>query len=279
MMSILRRSIGLFLVATVAACAPASSLRVMTFNVRLSYDEGPTRWDVRRPVMVATIRDTQPDVVGAQELHQRQGDDLVRALPQYRWFGRDRRGGHADEHMGILYRTDRLRLVTEGDFWLSDTPEQPGSMSWGTDLPRMATWGVFETLGRNPRRFVFVDTHLPHREQDAQARERGGALILSRLPAIAEDLPLVVAGDFNAEPDSGVYAEFSNALTDAWTAAPRKQGPELTFHDFTGVGKKRIDYLFVRGFQIKDATVDTHHEGTTYASDHFPVMATVAFGK
>lgn len=231
------------------------------------------------PRDVATIRDTQPDVIGTQELHQRQGDDLVRALPQYRWFGRDRRGGHADEHMGILYRTDRLRLVTQGDFWLSDTPEQPGSMSWGTDLPRMATWGVFETLDRKPRRFVFVDTHFPHRDKDAQARERGGALILSRLPAIAQDLPVVVAGDFNAEPDSGVYAEFSKALTDVWTAAPRKQGPNLTFHDFTGVGKRRLDYLFVRGFKIKDATVDTHHEGATYPSDHFPVMATVAFQK
>ena len=95
MMSILRRSIGLFLVATVAACAPASSLRVMTFNVRLSYDEGPTRWDVRRPVMVATIRDTQPDVIGTQELLKSQGDDIV-PIPG------TKRTRYLDENLGAL---------------------------------------------------------------------------------------------------------------------------------------------------------------------------------
>jgi endonuclease/exonuclease/phosphatase family metal-dependent hydrolase len=276
-MRVLGRALGLLLLGTVAACAPTASVKVMTFNVRLPVDEGFKSWEARQPVMVATIRDTRPDIIGSQELFKRQGDDLVRALPEYRWFGRDRRGGEADEHMGIFYRTDRLRLVEQGDFWLSDAPEQPGSMSWGTDLPRMANWGVFETTGRTPHRFLFVDTHLPHRDQDAQARERGVALILARLPAIAKDLPVVLAGDLNSEPDSGVYAALSNAMTDVWTAAPRKQGPDDTFHDFTGHPTKRIDYLFVRGFTVKDAAVDTHHEGITYASDHFPVGATLTF--
>jgi endonuclease/exonuclease/phosphatase family metal-dependent hydrolase len=279
MMSIRRRGIALLFLGMVTACAPTPSLRVMTFNVRYPSDEGPTRWELRRPVMVATIRDTKPDVIGTQELFQRQGDDLVRALPQYRWFGRDRRGAHRDEHMGIFYRTDRLRLVTQGDFWLSDTPDQPGSMSWGTDLPRMANWGVFETVGRKPRRFLFIDMHLPHRDRDEQAREHGAQLILKQLPAIAKDLPVVVAGDMNAEPGSGVYAAFSRGLTDAWAAARRKEGPALTFHDFTGIGQKRIDYLFVRGFTAEQAAVDTHHDGTTYASDHFPVTATLTFDR
>ena len=276
-MSILRCSLGLLLLGTVAACAPSPSLKVMTFNVRYPSDEGPTRWELRRPVMVATIAKTRPDVIGTQELFQRQGDDLVSALPEYRWFGRDRRGAHVDEHMGIFYRTDRLRLISQGDFWLSDTPDQPGSSSWGTDLPRLANWGVFETMGSKPRRFLFVDTHLPHRDQDAQARERGVAVILSRLPAIAKDLPVVLAGDFTAEPDSGAYAALAQVLTDAWETAPRKQGPAATFHDFTGVPQKRIDYLFTRGFRSKEASVDTHHDGATYPSDHFPVAATLTF--
>ncbi|MCC2975943.1 endonuclease/exonuclease/phosphatase family protein [Sphingomonas sp. PL-96] len=276
-MRVLGRALGLLLLGTVAGCAPTASVKVMTFNVRLPVDKGFKSWEARQPVMVATIRDTKPDIIGSQELFKRQGDDLVRALPEYRWFGRDRRGGEADEHMGIFYRTDRLRLVEQGDFWLSDAPEQPGSMSWGTDLPRMANWGVFETIGRTPHRFLFVDTHLPHRDKDAQARERGIALILARLPEIAKDLPVVLAGDLNSEPDSGVYAALSRAMTDVWTAAPRKQGPDATFHDFTGQPTKRIDYLFVRGFTVKDAVVDTHHEGITYASDHFPVGATLTF--
>lgn len=279
MTSILHRGLGLLLLGLVAACAPTPSLKVMSFNVRYPSDEGPTRWEVRKPVMEATIRDVRPDLIGTQELFQRQGDDLVRALPGYRWFGRDRRGEHTDEHMGIFYRTDRLRLMSQGDFWLSDTPEVVGSMSWGTDLPRLANWGVFETLGSKPRRFLFVDTHLPHRDQDEAARERGVALILSRLPAIAQDLPVIIAGDFNAEPSSRVYAAMSAALTDAWASAPRRTGPEGTFHNFTGTPEKRIDYLFVRGFQARQAHVDTRHDGSTYASDHFPVAVTLDFGR
>lgn len=252
-------------------------IRVMTFNVRYASDEGATRWAVRRPVMVELIRRAAPDVIGTQELLQRQGDDLTHALPGYRWFGRDRRGGHDNEHMGILYRPDRLTLIEHGDFWLSETPDVVGSQSWGTDLPRMANWAVFETKGEKPHRFLFLDTHLAHRDEDAEARDKAAALILARLPALAKDLPVVVAGDMNARPDTAAYRRFAAMLTDAWPAAARREGPEMTFHDFTGTPDRRIDYLFVRGFRTQAIATDSYHRGKTYPSDHFPVAATLTF--
>lgn len=252
-------------------------IRVMTFNVRYASDEGATRWAVRRPVMVELIRRAAPDVIGTQELLQRQGDDLTHALPGYRWFGRDRRGGHDNEHMGIIYRPDRLTLVEHGDFWLSETPDVVGSQSWGTDLPRMANWAVFETKGKTPHRFLFLDTHLAHRDEDAEARDKAAALILARLPALAKDLPVVVAGDMNARPDTAAYRRFAATLTDAWPAAARREGPEMTFHDFTGTPDRRIDYLFVRGFRTQAIATDSYHRGKTYPSDHFPVTATLTF--
>ncbi|WP_343545439.1 endonuclease/exonuclease/phosphatase family protein [Sphingomonas paucimobilis] len=212
----------------VAALAPvgamAETLKVMTFNVRYASDEGAERWAARRPVMVELIRRAVPDVIGTQELLQRQGDDIVRALPGYRWFGRDRMGGHDDEHMGIFYRPDRLTLVDQGDFWLSDTPEVVGSQSWGTDLPRMASWAVFETKDAKPRRFLFVDTHLAHRDEDAEARDKAAALILARLPTLAKGLPVILAGDMNARPDTAAYRRFAGALTDCWLGAKRREG-------------------------------------------------------
>ena len=195
------RMLGGMAMLAVAALAPvgamAETLKVMTFNVRYASDEGAERWAARRPVMVELIRRAVPDVIGTQELLQRQGDDIVRALPGYRWFGRDRMGGHDDEHMGIFYRPDRLTLVDQGDFWLSDTPEVVGSQSWGTDLPRMASWAVFETKDAKPRRFLFVDTHLAHRDEDAEARDKAAALILARLPTLAKGLPVILAGDIS----------------------------------------------------------------------------------
>ncbi len=261
----------------VATGALAEPLKVMTFNVRYASDEGAQRWAVRRPVLVELIRRAAPDVIGTQELLQRQGDDIVAALPGYRWFGRDRRGGHADEHMGIFYRTDRLTLIDQGDFWLSDTPEVVGSQSWGTDLPRLASWAVFETREAKPHRFLFVDTHLPHRDQDGEARDKAARLILSRLPDLAKGLPLVLAGDMNARPDTAAYRTFAGALTDAWGSAKRREGPVLTFHDFTGTPDRRIDYLFLRGFKADTVTTDIYHRGKVYPSDHFPIEATLRF--
>ena len=261
----------------VPVAAIAQPLKVMTFNVRYASDEGPQRWAVRRPVLVELLRRAAPDLIGTQELLQRQGDDIVRALPGYRWFGRDRRGGHGDEHMGIFYRPDRLTLIGHGDFWLSDTPETVGSRSWGTDLPRMANWAVFETKGQKPQRFLFIDTHLAHREEDAEARDRSAKLILSRLPKLAKDLPVVLAGDMNARPDTAAYRTLATALSDAWTTAKRREGPEMTFHDFTGTPDRRIDYLFLRGFRADTVATDTYHQGKTYPSDHFPIQAIVSF--
>ena len=59
--------------------------------------------------------------------------------------------------------------------------------------------------------------------------------------------------------------------------AKRREGPEMTFHDFTGTPDRRIDYLFLRGFRADAIATDTWHRGKTYPSDHFPVRATLSF--
>lgn len=267
------------LLAVTAASAGARDLRVLSVNVRLPVDsDGAHRWENRRALFAATIRRADPDVIGTQELFQRQGDDIVGALPGWRWFGRDRRGGHADEHMGIFYRPDRLTLLDRGDFWLSDTPAVPGSISWGHPYPRMVNWGRFRT--RDGHRFVLLDTHLPYRREDEAAREKAARLIAARLPAIAGDDPVILTGDFNTMPESPAHAVLVAAgLTDAWTAAAARTGPAATFHDFTGRPDRRIDWILVRGLRVRTAAVLTDHAGDRYPSDHFPVLSTLRFAR
>jgi endonuclease/exonuclease/phosphatase family metal-dependent hydrolase len=267
------------LVAPVQARAPdAPPLRVMTFNVRYpNPDDGANVWANRRALFAQTVAAANPDILGTQELFATQGADVVRALPGYSWFGRDRRGGHADEHMGIFYRRDRLTLIRHGDYWLSDTPSVVGSMAWGATLPRMVNWGIFETRGTRRHRFVLFDTHFAHRDEDDGARERSAALLLTKLAPIAGKLPIVLTGDMNATPDSAAYRLLAGRLTDAWIASPVRVGPDRTFHDFTGMADRRIDYIFVRGFTPLRAEVRTDHSGKLYPSDHFPVVADLRF--
>lgn len=286
--SIVRRhalGLGLGLCLTLAALPaaataatpprPAGALRVMSFNVRWpAPDDGLNTWPQRQPVFLATIRAADPDVIGTQELFQRQGDAVVRHLPHWRWFGPDRFGGHANEHMGILYRTDRLALVRHGVFWLSPTPAVPGSLGWGATLPRMVQWAVLQRRKGDRTRFLMIDTHLANRDvEDETARVESARLIAARLPALAGRLPVVLTADLNATSGSAAYATLTAHLADSRALAPAPLGPEPTFHDFTGTGQQRIDFILERGWQVRGYATLTTHAGPRWPSDHFPILA------
>ncbi len=169
-----------------------------------------------------------------------------RTLPAYRWFGRGRRADGSDEHMGVFYDSNALSVIESGDFWLSEIPEIPGSSSWNTDLPRMVTWALFERRN-DKRRFYLLNTHLPHRDQDEAAREHVARVILSRIATLPADIPVVVTGDFNSDPDQGTYRTLTAVLGDARAHVAKPQGPEKTFQNFTTQPTRRIDWILFRG--------------------------------
>ena len=269
-------AVFVFAAAQVTSLA-AQTLRVMSFNVRTGIaNDGLNDWDHRRDIMVRTIREQHPDVLGTQELNKFQGDYIVSKLPQYVWFGIGRRGDDGDEHMGVFYRTDRLRVIDAGNYWLSDTPNKPGSISWGNPYPRMVTWALFERK-TNGRRFYYCNTHFPYRDQDELARTRSAEEILAHLNALSATLPIVMTGDFNSAPDKLDHAVLTSLLDDAWISAASRSGPEKTFHNFTGIPDRRIDWILYRGFRALTAQTVTTQQNGRYPSDHFPVAAVLAW--
>lgn len=268
---------SLFAAAAAAAAPPEPPLRVMTFNVRLPLaQDGANAWEQRRELAARTIKAERPDIIGTQELHKVQGDFLLEKLPGYAWFGMGRRGGHDDEHMGIFYRRDRMRVVALGNFWLSDTPSVPGSISWGHPYPRMVTWGLFETPKGS--RFYVANTHFPYRPEDEDARLKAAAQIAGWIGTLPAGVPLILTGDFNASPDSPEHALLTQGLADAWISAPARKGPDATFHTFTGTPDgRRIDWILLRGFGAKSVRTVTTNENGRYPSDHFPVVGELAW--
>jgi endonuclease/exonuclease/phosphatase family metal-dependent hydrolase len=261
------------LTAAIAQPAIADELRVMSFNVRtITGKDGPNRWEARKDLFADTIRQLHPDVIGTQELAKEQGDDTVARLPEYTWFGRDRFGAHADEHMGIFYRKDRLKLVESGDYWLSDTPDKVASITWGNIFPRMVNWALFERLSDH-KRFYLLDTHYPYRDQDEDARSRSAREMATWIGKLPAGVPVIITGDFNTGPESEAHATLTAALKDAWSAAPKREGPEDTFHDFTGKPTKRIDWILYRGVEATSVQTVTTSKDGRYPSDHFPVEA------
>lgn len=250
-------------------------LSVMSFNIRLPVEsDGVDYWETRKPLAVKMLREQQPDVIGLQELVKAQAEYLAREMPQYAWFGRGREADGGGEHMGVFYRNDRLKVVESGDFWLSDTPDVPGSITWHHPHPRMVTWALFERRG-DGKRFYLFNTHLPYRGQDEAARVKGANAIAAHLATLPVDIPVVLTGDFNTTPDSEVHAVLARALQDAWTAAPRVEGSEATFHGFTGKADRRIDWIMVKGVQLDSITSVTTRWNSRYPSDHFPLVVTL----
>lgn len=255
--------------SSVAAAAP---LRVMTFNVRVPVDTNMNAWVNRRDLLVQVIKAQHPDVLGTQELTEEQGKYIAAHLPGYAWFGQGRDGGTQGEHMGVFYRTERLQLLRSGDFWLSDTPDVPGSKSWGQPYPRMVTWARFR-LRHGGGTFDYFNTHFPYRSEDVRARMLSAEEILQRIGKLPPSARVILAGDFNAGPDSPVYAKLTGSLHDAWAVATSRAGPAKTFHNFTGNPDRRIDWILTRGFKTRVVRAITTHDGARYPSDHFPVVA------
>lgn len=277
----------LLLLALPQCILPAESimtapLTVMSYNIRYdtAQDTLNRAWSWRRSKVAEIIQSQSADVVGTQEGKLHQLMDLESALPGYDWVGVGRKSG-GDEFSAIFYHTGRLTLLEHDTFWLSETPNEPGSKSWGAALPRIATWARFR-VDESGDSLLVLNTHFDHASQEA--RVKSASLITDTLDALAHGVPVVVTGDVNALPDSDSYRTFTRRgaeagpvpLRDALQASRTPhRGPGSTFNDFTPkvLPNERLDYVFVGPrLQVQSHThLDEKRKGH-YPSDHLPVV-------
>ena len=262
-----------------------AALRVMSFNVRLDVaSDGADAWPHRRDAVARVIAGA--DLVGVQEALPAMLADLDARLPIYARLGTGRDADGGGEQSAILYRTDRLTLLDGGTFWLSATPDVPGSRGWDAALARIATWGRFRDR-RTGREIVHANTHFDHR--GVAARRESARLLATRLPTLANGAALVLTGDLNATPEAEPIRLLAAAgLADARAAsAAPPTGPAGTWTDFGRVAPTdRIDYVFtagpvrVRRFRTLDGRIGSVMETDDMreVSDHYAVEATVELG-
>jgi len=260
--------------------APAAPLTIMSFNIRLgSANDGEDHWTKRREQLFALLREQRADVVGLQEALHFQLEEIVRAVPGYDWVGVGRSDGRqAGEYSAILYRTARLTPRRSDTFWFSDTPTVPGSMSWGNRYERICTWAYFED--REGPAFYAYNVHLDHESQPS--RERSADLLMRTVNARNPRAPVVVTGDFNSGEDNAAAKTVARTLRDAFRLLHPDATEVGTFTGFT-FGKttgEKIDYVFVEpGAEVLGASIVRNAVAGRYPSDHFPVTATVRFGR
>ena len=260
-------------------------VRVMTYNIRFDFksDQG-NRWPQRVDAVAEQIRKSGAQIVCLQEDKLEQVKDLQKRLPQFTFVGRGRNATGFGERTSILYRGDQLQLREQGDFWLSDTPSIPGSNTWGDKYPRKVTWAVFEGKKGGPAIMV-LNVHLPS-GKNQMLRTRGVQLIhswilekLKRNRGGAEVQALLLAGDFNAAPDSAPHTLLTDdrrlPLLDVWEVVQPNDPHPGTYGGWEGLQtKKRIDWLLIAG-QVRVRACDKLEAPIQgrYPSDHYPVIA------
>jgi endonuclease/exonuclease/phosphatase family metal-dependent hydrolase len=256
-----------------------SALHVGSFNIRMATEaDGPDRWEVRKPSTFEVIEQMDLDIMGVQEALPSQMQDLLSAHSRYAAVGVGRDDGVATgEYSAIFFDRSRFTVASSGTIWLSDTPDLPGSTSWGNDIPRICTWARFiDNQVRRP--FVVYNCHFDHVSQPS--RERSAAAMIEHRDANFRNEPVVMMGDFNAGEDNPAVGAFSEAgLLNTYRLIHPNDATVGTFHGFRGGDNgAMIDYVFVTpDWQVKDAEIVRWNENGRYPSDHNPVTAVVVW--
>ncbi|MFP4489197.1 MAG: endonuclease/exonuclease/phosphatase family protein [Bacteroidales bacterium] len=257
--------------------------KVISLNIR--YDnpaDAPNDWPSRKDFIVSFLQEEFPSVFGLQEALWHQYAYIDSCLTGYESVAAGRDDGiRKGEMTPVFYRSDLLKQLNSGTFWLSETPEIPGSKGWGAVLPRIVTWVQLEEK-QTGKTFYFFNTHYSHMSDSA--RLMSSEIILNKVKEIAGGSSFMLAGDFNMRPGSKAYATLTgNGSEDALiidSYAVSETGPaglDYTFNGFRDEeGEGRIDYIFVS----PDIRVLSHNtpgpkSENLFLSDHWPVVVKV----
>ena len=263
----------------ISCSAPTAEIGVMSFNMRYDRpDEGNLNWSVRRVRIEKLIAQQSPDIIGAQELLHHQYRYMDSVLVDYSSVGVARDDGREEgEYNPVFFRSDRFTALDSGTFWLSETPDEPGTLGWDGACKRIATWVLLKDK-EDGKEFLAINTHLDHVGE--VARREGILLLSERIGQLRGDRPVILTGDFNSTPDSEPITLLlaQGYLTHARDTAETVTGPEWSFSDFGRIPEAErtfIDYIFTGGCRVlsHERLTDTVDGGLV--SDHAPVFARV----
>jgi endonuclease/exonuclease/phosphatase family metal-dependent hydrolase len=267
------------LMGFIVACEAPEELKVMTFNIRYANpNDGDDYWEKRKEQVVDLIDLVGADFVGFQEVLPEQYAFLTEQLDQYSWIYRSREVNPGKgEAVPLAYNHNNWDCIWSETFWLSDTPEIPGSNTWEAACNRVTSWGLFCHI-RSADTLLVCNTHFDHISQ--KARKNSALLILEKLAASGLDYPFILLGDLNGGPANEAVQILLERLDDPFPLFHEDQSQAGTYNGFKGLRDgKRIDYILSNGL-IDAISIEIRHdeEAGRYPSDHFPVVATYSLG-
>jgi endonuclease/exonuclease/phosphatase family metal-dependent hydrolase len=306
----MRRLYLSFLLTLIAVGTMSAQMLVGSYNIRYKNDGDSARgnvWTKRCQVICDQVNFMSPDIFGTQEVLHSQLQDMLARLDGYDYIGVGRDDGKTGgEYAAILYKTDRLRLLDQGDFWLNESTDRP-ALGWDAACIRICTWGRFASqTATNDDAFYFFNLHMDH--VGVTARRESAKLIVKKIHEITQGAPVIVTGDFNVDQNDEIYGIFtgSGLLKDSYGCARLRFAENGTFNSFDTnlYTDSRIDHIFVspdtevdsygiltNSYWIPDESSSSSLKGqdapqqidfTRYSrrqpSDHYPVFIRLRLG-
>jgi endonuclease/exonuclease/phosphatase family metal-dependent hydrolase len=252
--------------------------KAISYNIRYDgHSDLAPDWSQRKDPIVAQLQKERPTIIGFQEVLNKQLEDLKVALPSYLAVGVGRDDGQlAGEFAPIFYDTTRYQLLQSATFWLSPTPTLP-SKGWDAALNRICTYALLESKYDRKKLWV-LNTHFDHMGIDA--RLHSAELLVEKFAEFTQEVaaPLLLLGDFNAEPDSYVYQLLSRHFSDLSCSIRHRElcsGPTFNAFTLSESDDKIIDY-FLGSPELLSIRFEVLHSNfdRSYPSDHFPIVLT-----
>ena len=156
-------------------------MKVMTFNLRVPADgDGVNHFDNRKRRILEVLRREKPDLIGFQEVRLEGKEWLWKELcDEYIILGCGRNANYGREYVPVAIRREPFEIVQMETFWLSDTPDVPGSRYQNLDqssCERIAT--AVSLWHRESQKMIrFANTHTDHAGKEARKKELNQILL------------------------------------------------------------------------------------------------------
>ena len=227
--------------------------------------------------------DTEGKIVEEKEVTNKMFNDIKENFDDYTIVGKPRSKKYFSERNNLFIK-NRNKIINHNTFWLSKNPEKVGSQLWYSLYPRICTTAIVELENGDKVRVynTHLDCFLP------QARDFGLKKLAQFIDKNGkkEKLPVIVMGDFNANPNSKVIKKFAAGEynTDRFVAVQevkKELYKKSTMSGFKGIEKGlHIDYIFVsEDLEIVDVDIIKDNENGKYPSDHYPLIADIILKK
>ena len=197
-------------------------------------------------------------------------------LPGYTVVGCGRKADYSDEAMTLAIRNETAELLGFEVFWLSPTPDQPGSRyAHQSECPRTCAAAIVNVQGMGGPIRIY-NTHLDHLDPESRrlgletgfAPDGGGC----RPPSDAGG----AAGGFQCRagcPGTGSPEAKDPAAGGCGTSRKRFPSPSITFTADRNPSAKLIISLSHRNWLAGKVERWMDSENGVYLSDHCPICA------